>query len=293
MGQNGTWDTRFLPISTWQKSFCDFLFALLYCKSYFFKVNNFYDFLFALMHCKFLFYKVDNFYYFLFALMHWKFLFYEVDNFYDFLFALTHCKFLFYKVDYLYYFLFAPMYCKSLFYTVDNFYDFLLALMHCKFLFHKENDFLTSYLYSCTQKSLLKRAYPKRKEFAPIGSKFFPFRVDPFSEGRQNSFQCVSVLPTRSFHIIIFLIECWFSLQHVSLKWMSYFSQMREKNDNYYVGSEWKNAINFTHFCSITLEENVTRSARIKLFCDFWTFKKKKKKKKLAKTIVRQTCKKL
>ena len=24
------------------------------------------------------------------------------------------------------------------------------------------------------------------KEFAPLGSKFFPFRVDPFSEGKQN-----------------------------------------------------------------------------------------------------------
>ena len=27
------------------------------------------------------------------------------------------------------------------------------------------------------------RGYTKRKEFAPIGSKFFPFRVDPFLEG--------------------------------------------------------------------------------------------------------------
>ena len=31
--------------------------------------------------------------------------------------------------------------------------------------------------------SLLKGVYSKRKEFAPLGSKFFPFRVDPFSEG--------------------------------------------------------------------------------------------------------------
>ena len=29
---------------------------------------------------------------------------------------------------------------------------------------------------------LLKRDYPKRKAFAPFGSKCFPFRVDPFSE---------------------------------------------------------------------------------------------------------------
>ena len=32
-------------------------------------------------------------------------------------------------------------------------------------------------------KNLLPMIYSKRKEFAPYGSKFFPFRVDPFSEG--------------------------------------------------------------------------------------------------------------
>ena len=31
--------------------------------------------------------------------------------------------------------------------------------------------------------SLLKGIYSKRKEFAPHGSKFFPFRVDSFSDG--------------------------------------------------------------------------------------------------------------
>ena len=31
--------------------------------------------------------------------------------------------------------------------------------------------------------SLLKGVYSKRKEFAPPGSKFFSFRIDPFSEG--------------------------------------------------------------------------------------------------------------
>ena len=30
---------------------------------------------------------------------------------------------------------------------------------------------------------LSKGVYSKRKEFAPIGSKFSPFRLDPFSEG--------------------------------------------------------------------------------------------------------------
>ena len=35
-------------------------------------------------------------------------------------------------------------------------------------------------------KTLLKGVHSKRKEFAPRGSKFFPFRVDPFSEGSKT-----------------------------------------------------------------------------------------------------------
>ena len=31
--------------------------------------------------------------------------------------------------------------------------------------------------------SVWKVVYSKRKEFAPLGSKFFPFRVDSFSKG--------------------------------------------------------------------------------------------------------------
>ena len=33
------------------------------------------------------------------------------------------------------------------------------------------------------ESSLLKRLYSKRKEFAPCGSKFFPFKVESFSKG--------------------------------------------------------------------------------------------------------------
>ena len=35
----------------------------------------------------------------------------------------------------------------------------------------------------CLFISFLKGLYSERKEFAPLGSKFFPFRIDPFSEG--------------------------------------------------------------------------------------------------------------
>ena len=57
---------------------------------------------------------------------------------------------------------------STIFYKVDNFYYFLF-------------DFLHSY-----QAPSEKGIYSERKEFAPKGSKFFPFRVDTFAEGRQK-----------------------------------------------------------------------------------------------------------
>ena len=47
-------------------------------------------------------------------------------------------------------------------------------------MFYK-GDKLFYYLFtSMDTKFLLKTVYPLRKEFAPTGRKFFPFRVDPF-----------------------------------------------------------------------------------------------------------------
>ena len=46
----------------------------------------------------------------------------------------------------------------------------------------KGSTFLTSCLRSCTLSSFWKDVCSKRKEFAPLGSKFFPFRADAFSE---------------------------------------------------------------------------------------------------------------
>ena len=43
-----------------------------------------------------------------------------------------------------------------------------------------------------------KRVYFKRKEFAPLGSKFFPFRVHRFTEGRQNHYNRVATLESVS-----------------------------------------------------------------------------------------------
>ena len=45
---------------------------------------------------------------------------------------------------------------------------------------------MTSCFVSCKPGPFCKRIYPKRKEFATVGSKFFHFRVDPFQEGGKN-----------------------------------------------------------------------------------------------------------
>ena len=54
--------------------------------------------------------------------------------------------------------------------------------------FKRETSFLTLCLSFLTPIPFWNRVYSKRKEFAPFGSKFFPLRVDPFSEGRQTGF---------------------------------------------------------------------------------------------------------
>ena len=50
----------------------------------------------------------------------------------------------------------------------------------------REITFMTSLLLSYTPNDFWKGVYSKRKEFATHGSKFCPFRVDLFSEGRQT-----------------------------------------------------------------------------------------------------------
>ena len=61
----------------------------------------------------------------------------------------------------------------SAFYTRENFCDFLFAFTYTN--------------------PLLKRGLLIRKEFAPSGSKFFPYGVDPFSDGDKGNFDRVVV----------------------------------------------------------------------------------------------------
>ena len=66
----------------------------------------------------------------------------------------------------------------SIFDKGDDFCDFLFALLYNKIPSEKKS--------TLEGKNLLpKEVYSRRKEF---GSKFFPFRVDPFSEGSKNNF---------------------------------------------------------------------------------------------------------
>ena len=53
-------------------------------------------------------------------------------------------------------------------------------------------DLLFAFLHFAPLKKWSGKGYSERKEFAPLGSKFFPFRLDPFSEGRQKQLNRVS-----------------------------------------------------------------------------------------------------
>ena len=61
----------------------------------------------------------------------------------------------------------------------------------CRFssIFNKGDNFCHVLFAFLHTNSLLKRVYSKRKEFALSGSKFFPFRVDLFSEERKNKLE--------------------------------------------------------------------------------------------------------
>ena len=64
-------------------------------------------------------------------------------------------------------------------------------LIFCNFFYKGDNfcDFLFDFLHI---EPFRKEVNSKRKEFAPMGSKFFPFRVDPILEEGQNQFVKVS-----------------------------------------------------------------------------------------------------
>ena len=70
-------------------------------------------------------------------------------------------------------------------------------------------------------------ANSKRKEFAPTGSKFFPFQVKPFSERRQNIWQSVKMYPIPiTYHLNLLMTD---SICHSSLP-----ATVLEKVTDYY-----------------------------------------------------------
>ena len=61
-------------------------------------------------------------------------------------------------------------------------------MVHFLSLFPRETTLGTSHLLYYTPSPFLKGSSLKGKLFASFRSKFFPFRVDPFSEGKQEPF---------------------------------------------------------------------------------------------------------
>ena len=75
---------------------------------------------------------------------------------------------------------------------------------------------MASYLLSCITSSFSKVVNPKRKEFAPRGSKFFSFRVDPFSAPEGSGYgdivslrQICNSIGSRSDTMLLFIYMCF------------------------------------------------------------------------------------
>ena len=79
-------------------------------------------------------------------------------------------------------------------------------------LFVRELFFFTFCLLECTQIPFWKGVYSKRKEFAPSGSKVFPFTADPLSEGDKTN-QKLPPLKVSRFPFI-------YILKVLSLSWL-------------------------------------------------------------------------
>ena len=72
--------------------------------------------------------------------------------------------------------------------------------------FFKKDNFVTSCLPSCKLSPFEKGVFSKRKEGEHIqGSTFFPFRVQPFPEGRQNNFDRVAFPESISISLYVML----------------------------------------------------------------------------------------
>ena len=59
----------------------------------------------------------------------------------------------------------------------------------------------------------MKRVFSKKKEFASLGSKFFPFRADPFSEGSRYKFDTVALPYFQLLKFTLFSVHIESSLQ--------------------------------------------------------------------------------
>ena len=76
---------------------------------------------------------------------------------------------------------------------------------------------VTSYLLFCTLTAFCKEVYSKRKEFAPTGSKFFPFRVNHFwSEVKNNSTEICLKSVLIPLKILIQYVLLFFKFKNLS-----------------------------------------------------------------------------
>ena len=60
--------------------------------------------------------------------------------------------------------------------------------------FDKKDQLLLLFVWFPAHVLCKRGVYSKRKEFTAIGRKVFPFRVDTFAEGRENTFNGVVFL---------------------------------------------------------------------------------------------------
>ena len=136
------------------------------------------------------------FFCFVFFVFFWLFFFFFCIFFFFFFFFF--CIYIWHLCSYWYWY-------ASLHQELD-----LGNLIHLRFT--REITFLHPVCFPAYQNPFWKRINSKRKDIAQKESKFFPFKVDRFSEGRQNNFTNMPLLKVYSFPLRTLVQICYWCM---------------------------------------------------------------------------------
>ena len=119
----------------------------------------------------------------------------------------------------------------------------------------KEIIFKIFCLVPRTSSPFWKESYSIRKEFAPSGSKFFPYRVDPFLESDKKDFERVT--PLKVYHFVMLsTLGKNFSRHYFEIfKKIHFGDNMNKMSKHIFLGKKKENILSICHLMNMSGEQ--------------------------------------